>query len=82
MSVAGGHTQFSTENLSEGAGFVEAKTLRVLAIAADKRLPQAPDVPPIADVIPGFDFAVIIGVLARAGTPARWGPPGCCWSPG
>ena len=34
-----------------------------------KRSPQAPDIPPIADVIPGFDFAVIVGVLARTGTP-------------
>jgi tripartite-type tricarboxylate transporter receptor subunit TctC len=26
-------------------------------------------VPPIADVIPGFDFSVMVGILARAGTP-------------
>ena len=39
-SVAGGHTHFTTENLSEGLGLLEAKKLRVLAIAADRRLPQ------------------------------------------
>ena len=44
-STAGGHTTFTTENLSEGLGFVQAKSLRVLAISADRRLPQAPDVP-------------------------------------
>ena len=49
-STAGGHTTFTTENLSEGAGFVEAKTLRVLAITSDKRLPQAPDVPTLKEL--------------------------------
>ena len=49
-SVAGGHTTFTTENLSEGLGFVEGKKLRVLAIASDKRLPQAPDVPTLQEL--------------------------------
>mgnify|MGYP003347540228 CR=1 FL=1 len=30
---------------------------------------QAPDAPPVADTIPGFDFAPVIGLFARAGTP-------------
>ena len=53
-ATAGGHTTFTTENLSEGLGFVEAKTLRVLAIAADRRLPQAPDVPTMQEL--GYPF--------------------------
>ena len=32
-----------------------------------KRSPQAPDVPAIAEVIPGCDFSVAIGALAREG---------------
>jgi tripartite-type tricarboxylate transporter receptor subunit TctC len=65
VSVAGGHTQFTTENLSEGLGLVEAKKLRVLAVTTDKRLPQVPDVPTLveqgfpitAGTIRGFTFA-------------------------
>ena len=30
---------------------------------------MAPDVPPIAEFIPGFDFAPTIGIYARTGTP-------------
>lgn len=34
-----------------------------------KRSSQAPDVPAIAELVPGFDFSVSVGALARAGTP-------------
>jgi tripartite-type tricarboxylate transporter receptor subunit TctC len=50
-------------------GAVDEKKISLLATNGAQRSPQAPDVPAIADVIPGFDFAVMIGVLARKGTP-------------
>ena len=31
--------------------------------------PQAPDVPAVSETVPGFDFAVVVGVLAAKGTP-------------
>jgi tripartite-type tricarboxylate transporter receptor subunit TctC len=34
-----------------------------------KRSPQAPDVPSIAELSPGFDLAVIQGLTTRVGTP-------------
>jgi tripartite-type tricarboxylate transporter receptor subunit TctC len=33
------------------------------------RSPQAPDVPAIAELSPGFDLAVIQGITTRVGTP-------------
>ena len=68
-STAGGHTTFTTENLSEGLGFVEGKTLRVLAISASRRLPQAPDVPTLQEL--GFPITVgtIRGFTFTAGVP-------------
>jgi len=67
-SVAGGHTQFTTENLSEGLGLVEAKKLRVLAVTTDKRLSQSPDLPTLleqgypitAGTIRGFTFTAAV----------------------
>ena len=53
------------------AGFVKAGQVRILASNAASRSPQAPDVPAIAEVGPGFDFAVVIGAMAAAGTP-QW----------
>ena len=68
-SVAGGHTTFTTENLSEGQSFVESKKLRVLAIASDKRLPQAPDVPTLQELGYPITAGTIRGFTFTAGVP-------------
>ena len=44
--------------------------MKLLATNAAQRSALAPNVPSIGEIIPGFDFAVIIGVLAPTGTPA------------
>jgi putative tricarboxylic transport membrane protein len=68
-STAGGHTTFTTENLSEGLSFVESKTLRVLAVTADKRLPQAPDVPTLQELGYPITAGTIRGFTFTAGVP-------------
>lgn len=68
-STAGGHTTFTTENLSEGLGFVEGKMLRVLAISADRRLPQAPDVPTLQELGYPITAGTIRGFTFTAGVP-------------
>ncbi len=68
-SVAGGHTTFTTENLSEGLGFVEGKKLRVLAIASDKRLPQAPEIPTLQELGYPITAGTIRGFTFTAGVP-------------
>jgi putative tricarboxylic transport membrane protein len=68
-SVAGGHTTFTTENLSEGQGFVEGKKVRVLAIASDKRLPQAPDVPTLQELGYPITAGTTRGFTYTAGVP-------------
>jgi putative tricarboxylic transport membrane protein len=68
-ATAGGHTTFTTENLGEGLGFVESKTLRVLAIAADRRLPHAPDVPTLQELGYPITAGTIRGFTFAAGVP-------------
>lgn len=68
-ALVGGQVDFSVAALPSIAGFVQNNQVRLLASNAATRSPQAPDVPAIAEVVPGFDFAVVVGALAAAGTP-------------
>jgi tripartite-type tricarboxylate transporter receptor subunit TctC len=53
------------------AGFVKAGQVKLIATNAARRWPLEPNVPPIADKIPGFDFAPNVIILARAGAPSE-----------
>jgi tripartite-type tricarboxylate transporter receptor subunit TctC len=50
-------------------GFVKSGQARLIAINAGKRSALAPDVPALAEKIPGFDYAFTVVVLAKTGTP-------------
>lgn len=67
-ALLGGQVDFLFSALPSMAGFVKAGQVTLIGSNDAKRSPQAPDVPAIAEVIPGFDFSVTIGALARAGT--------------
>ena len=43
--------------------------LRVLGVTSVKRAQQLPDVPPIADTLPGYEFTTWQGLLAPKNTP-------------
>ena len=47
----------------------EAGTIRILAIAEEKRHPDLPDIPTVAETIPGVVTNTWIGFFAPAGTP-------------
>ena len=51
-------------------GFVKDGRVKLIATNAAQRSSLAPDLPAISELVPGFDFAPIVGVLAPAGTPA------------
>ena len=50
-------------------GFVKNGQARLIAINSAKRSPQTPNVPALAEKIPGFDFAFNVVLLAKPGTP-------------
>jgi tripartite-type tricarboxylate transporter receptor subunit TctC len=53
------------------AGFAKSGQVKLLAVNSSKRWSQEPNVPAIAEKIPGFDFAPNIILIARTGTPAE-----------
>jgi tripartite-type tricarboxylate transporter receptor subunit TctC len=68
-ALLGGHVQVlwaSYPNLKAG---VEAGHIRLLANNGPGRSPLLPELPPLADLIPGFDMVSVIGLYGRSGTP-------------
>ena len=59
LQVMGGHTHFTTENVSEGYSAVEGKKLRVLAVSSAQRLPIVPDAPTLKEL--GYDIHIGTG---------------------
>ena len=70
-ALIGGQVEVLFSALPSLSGFVKAGQVKLLATNAAQRSAQAPNVPAIAEIIPGFDFAPIVGVLAAVGTPAE-----------
>lgn len=68
-ALVGGQVDFSVAALPSMQGFAKAGQVKVLASNAASRSPQAPEIPTLAEMVPGFDFSVVIGVMAAAGTP-------------
>jgi tripartite-type tricarboxylate transporter receptor subunit TctC len=69
-ALIGGQVEVLFSALPSLSGFVKGGQVKLLATNAAQRSAQAPAVPAIAELIPGFDFAPIVGVLAPTGTPA------------
>ncbi len=69
-ALIGGQVDVAFSALPSLSGFVKAGQVKLLATNAAHRSSLAPTVPAIAELVPGFDFAVIVGVLAATGTPA------------
>ncbi|OGA48795.1 MAG: hypothetical protein A3G24_19715 [Betaproteobacteria bacterium RIFCSPLOWO2_12_FULL_62_13] len=44
--------------------------LRIIAVTSAKRSPELPDIPSVAETIPGYDASLWTGLLAPRGTPA------------
>lgn len=68
-ALIGGQVDMLFSALPSLSGFVKGGQVRLIASNAGKRSTQEPNVPTISEVIPGFDFAPIVGVLASTGTP-------------
>ena len=68
-ALLGGHIDTLFSAYPSLSGAVGTKAITLLATNGAKRSAQAPDVPSVAEFIPGFEFAPNIGIYARAGTP-------------
>jgi tripartite-type tricarboxylate transporter receptor subunit TctC len=65
-----GQVQVAFDNMSTVLPHVKSGKLRALAVTDLKRSAAAPEVPTIAETIPGFEATSWIGLFAPAGTAA------------
>ena len=67
--VGAGRVSMIIEGYSGIVGAVKAGQVKLIAVAASKRLPQFPNLPTVAETIPGFSATGWQVLVAPAGTP-------------
>jgi len=70
LALLSQQVDFTFDNLSSAAANIRAGKLRPLAVTTLERSKLLPDLPPVAEVIPGFQIDTWWGLVAPAGTPA------------
>jgi tripartite-type tricarboxylate transporter receptor subunit TctC len=64
-----GRLQVGVDNIAVAAGPVRAGQLRALAVTSAQRLPDWPDLPAVAEVVPGFEAVSWMGLFGPTGLP-------------
>jgi len=67
--LVGGQVQVYFGNPSELIPHAKSGRIFLLAVSSEKRAPQLPELPAIAELYPGFNIVTWNGMLAPAGTP-------------
>jgi tripartite-type tricarboxylate transporter receptor subunit TctC len=69
LGLIAGEVQLSFNNVSTLWPHVQAGKLVALAVCEPKRMADLPDVPAIAETLPGFEMAPWVGIILPAGVP-------------
>jgi tripartite-type tricarboxylate transporter receptor subunit TctC len=69
--LLGGQVQVIFDNMPSILQHVRAGSLRALAVTSAARAPQLPDVPALAESIPGYEASALFGVGVPKKTPAE-----------
>jgi len=66
-----GHVAFAFDQITAVMSGVQAGRMRALGVASAERNPALPNVPAIAEQLPGFEATAWVGIFAPAKTPAE-----------
>jgi tripartite-type tricarboxylate transporter receptor subunit TctC len=67
--VMGGSTSFTFADLANALSQIKGAKLRGIAVTSQKRSPLVPEVPAIAEELPGYELIAWFALVAPAGTP-------------
>lgn len=70
QDVIGGRVPLLFDVLFSSMPFVADKRMKVIALSSPRRAASNPDIPLIAETVPGFSAMSMIGIVAPAGVPA------------
>jgi tripartite-type tricarboxylate transporter receptor subunit TctC len=69
LALVSGQVDFNVDNLATAAPNIRAGKLRALAVTTAQRAAAMPDVPTVAETLPGFEVDTWWGLVVPAGTP-------------
>jgi len=66
-----GQVQVGFATMTASIGYIRADRLRLLAVCTIKRSEALPDIPTVAEFVPGFEASSWFGIAAPKGTPSE-----------
>jgi tripartite-type tricarboxylate transporter receptor subunit TctC len=69
LALLGGEVQLGFNNVQTLLQNVRAGQLRAIAVAEPQRMPALPDIPAVAETVPGFQMAPWVGIIVPIKTP-------------
>lgn len=69
IALVSGETHAQIATIGSLFTHIKANRVRPLGVTSGERVTQLPDVPAIAETVPGYDFTAWIGAFAPKGTP-------------
>ncbi len=67
--LAGGHIPSAFLSLSAAKPLHDAGKIRIIGVAESKRYSELPNIPTIAETLPGFEMQSFVALVVPAGTP-------------
>lgn len=68
QDLVGGHIETAFATLPSAIPHLEADALKLIALAETERYEEMPDLPTVAETVPGVGMTTWLGILAPAGT--------------
>ncbi|MGZ8196868.1 MAG: tripartite tricarboxylate transporter substrate binding protein [Burkholderiales bacterium] len=68
-ALIAGQIHMAIQSITASLGHIQPNRVRALGVTSSKRSPLLPDLPTIAEAVPGYEAANWYGMLAPAGTP-------------